>query len=127
MVYLCFQWCNYVLLSVKNTFNNKMYVELICFIVKLLVEIATFIIAYAFSAATVDLFGSTPFNPVPPTTQTTTPPRLAAPQSVSNPFKANPVTENDDPFGMGSFSPPTSQEIDQQIQNVDRELMDLQV
>lgn len=51
----------------------------------------------------------------------------AAPASRTNPFN-NMTASTGDPFGMGSFNPAaSSNDIDQQIRQMDKELLDLQV
>lgn len=72
----------------------------------------------------VDIFGQTPFT-APPTNPNIVPTAPVAPVPT-NPF-ASPAPSAD-PFGMGSFTPSSaSGDLDQQIQSVDRELLDLQV
>lgn len=74
---------------------------------------------WLFDVSEVDLFGATPFNAV------VSP--QGAPAAHQNPFAPPPGPGNSgDAFGMTPFQP-SSQELEQQIQNVDKELMDLQV
>jgi hypothetical protein len=70
----------------------------------------------------VDLFGSTPFSPATPVGPTTS--FLLTP--VFSPGTVFPTFS--DPFGMEAFSPTRGKlDLDQHLQNVDRELMDMQV
>jgi hypothetical protein len=79
----------------------------------------------------VDLFGAPPFTPPQPSQAL---PQVPPPQPVQkqqphvNPFGGPPPAQGGagDPFGMGNFNPATTQEIDKQIQGLDKELMDLQ-
>ncbi len=79
----------------------------------------------------VDLFGATPFAPAPAPAPVPAP-SGGQPANINNPFSTQPITGGaSDPFGMPAFNPSSSQQsasaLDQQIQQVDRELMDLQV
>ena len=69
-----------------------------------------------------DLFGAPPFNPN----------TASAPQPLASPPQGKVMPQfggggSGDPFGMGEFKPSDARELEQQIQSVDRELMDLQV
>ena len=63
----------------------------------------------------VDLFGATPFTNAP-----------VQPAQAQNQAPFGAPSGGADPFGMGQFTPST-QDLDQQIMNVDRELLDLKV